>query len=46
VRPDAQAANFVTTVPRDAKLLPPAVVLDIDRAAAPMRRAKRPCRAN
>ena len=30
---DAQAANFVTTVPRDAKLLPPAVQLDIDDKA-------------
>lgn len=27
---EGQAANFVTTVPRDAKLLPPAVRLDID----------------
>lgn len=26
---DRQAANFVTTVPRDAKMLPPAVELDI-----------------
>ena len=30
---DAQAANFVTTVPRDAKLLPPAIALDIDDKA-------------
>lgn len=29
---DGQAANFVTTVPRDSKLLPPAVALDIDPA--------------
>jgi lysozyme len=27
---DAQAANFVTTVPRDPALLPPAITLDID----------------
>lgn len=32
---DAQAANFVTTVPRDAKLLPPAVVLDLDSRSCP-----------
>lgn len=30
---DLQAANFVTTVPRDVKLLPPAVQLDIDDKA-------------
>ena len=30
---DAQAANFVTTVPRDGKLLPPAIALDIDDKA-------------
>lgn len=30
---DTQAANFVTTVPRDAKLLPPAIALDIDDKA-------------
>ncbi|WP_338467252.1 glycoside hydrolase family 25 protein [Novosphingobium sp. ZN18A2] len=29
---DGQAANFVTTVPRDSHLLPPAVSLDIDPA--------------
>ena len=32
---DAQAANFVTTVPRDAGLLPPAVALDIDSRSCP-----------
>jgi len=32
---DAQAANFVTTVPRDARLLPPAVMLDIDSRSCP-----------
>ena len=30
---DPQAGNFVTVVPRDAKLLPPAIELDIDDAA-------------
>ena len=30
---DAQAANFVTTVPRDSHLLPPAIALDIDDKA-------------
>ncbi len=32
---DRQAANFVTTVPRDAKLLPPAIALDIDSRSCP-----------
>ncbi|WP_068070702.1 glycoside hydrolase family 25 protein [Novosphingobium lentum] len=32
---DGQAANFVTTVPRDAKLLPPAIRLDLDADACP-----------
>jgi lysozyme len=32
---DAQAANFVTTVPRDAAMLPPAVTLDIDSRSCP-----------
>ena len=32
---DAQAANFVTTVPREKDLLPPAVALDIDQRSCP-----------
>lgn len=32
---EGQSANFVTTVPRDAKLLPPAVRLDIDESTCP-----------
>ncbi|WP_225207086.1 glycoside hydrolase family 25 protein [Novosphingobium huizhouense] len=32
---DAQAANFVTTVPREKDLLPPAVALDIDSRSCP-----------
>lgn len=35
-RAEAQAANFVTTVPRDAGLLPPAVMLDIDSRSCPV----------
>lgn len=31
----SQVGNFVTLVPRDAKLLPPAVELDLDEAACP-----------
>ncbi|WP_240197974.1 glycoside hydrolase family 25 protein [Novosphingobium sp. P6W] len=33
----SQAANFVTTVPRDAKLLPPAVELDMLADGCPMK---------
>ena len=32
---DAQAGNFVTTVPREATLLPPAIALDIDSRSCP-----------
>jgi lysozyme len=32
---DAQAANFVTIVPRDQALLPPAIALDIDSRSCP-----------
>lgn len=32
---DAQAANFVTVVPRDTNLLPPAIALDIDSRTCP-----------
>lgn len=32
---DAQAANFVTTVPREKDLLPPAIMLDIDSRSCP-----------
>jgi lysozyme len=32
---EAQAANFVTTVPRDAALLPPAIGLDLDSRSCP-----------
>lgn len=32
---DAQAANFVTTVPRDPALLPPAVMLDLQSRSCP-----------
>lgn len=32
---DAQAGNFVTIVPRDDKLLPPAVALDLDSRSCP-----------
>ncbi|ABD24593.1 glycoside hydrolase, family 25 [Novosphingobium aromaticivorans DSM 12444] len=32
---DAQAANFVTVVPRDPELLPPAIALDIDSRTCP-----------
>ncbi|WP_082697515.1 glycoside hydrolase family 25 protein [Novosphingobium fuchskuhlense] len=32
---DAQAANFVTVVPRDDALLPPAVALDLDSRSCP-----------
>lgn len=32
---DAQAANFVTVVPRDNNLLPPAIALDIDSRTCP-----------
>ncbi|MCW1382231.1 glycoside hydrolase family 25 protein [Novosphingobium sp. KCTC 2891] len=32
---DAQAANFVTTVPREKDLLPPAIALDIDSRSCP-----------
>jgi lysozyme len=32
---EGQAANFVTTVPRDPELLPPAVRLDLDEARCP-----------
>lgn len=32
---DAQAANFVTTVPREKDLLPPAIALDIDQRSCP-----------
>lgn len=32
---DAQAANFVTVVPRDDNLLPPAIALDIDSRTCP-----------
>ncbi len=32
---DAQAANFVTIVPRDPALLPPAIALDIDSRSCP-----------
>ncbi|MFD2779826.1 GH25 family lysozyme [Novosphingobium pokkalii] len=43
---DAQAANFVTMVPREDSLLPPAVALDIDRGPAPRRRPKPRCKAS
>jgi lysozyme len=32
---EAQAANFVTTVPRDSALLPPAIRLDLDSRSCP-----------
>lgn len=32
---DAQAANFVTIVPRDRTLLPPAIALDLDSRSCP-----------
>lgn len=32
---DAQAANFVTTVPRETALLPPAIALDLDSRSCP-----------
>lgn len=32
---DAQAANFVTIVPRDPALLPPAIALDLDSRSCP-----------
>ena len=32
---DAQAANFVTIVPRDRALLPPAIALDLDSRSCP-----------
>ena len=32
---DAQAANFVTTVPRDPALLPPAIALELDAPTCP-----------
>lgn len=35
-RAEAQAANFVTIVPRDARLLPPAVMLDTDSRSCPV----------
>lgn len=32
---DGQGANFVTTVPRDRALLPPAILLDLDKRECP-----------